>query len=197
MNTSADASDCRRATNQGDVSERDKKRSDQEEKNHWFWIHINASLLLTAARRRTTSKSVLLTEAQKQLMVHKLPQVLRLHLKRFRYHSSAPVWLSPDSIHLVVYIYLRLLSAPQVVRAEPSGEDRRSRAFRPAPKHGVLLLPGVLAQGPVLLQPQQPRLCRPAASQALPLRPFRCGDASWERLRVRPLHLVLLQHGRR
>uniref|UniRef100_A0A3B5M4M9 Ubiquitin carboxyl-terminal hydrolase n=1 Tax=Xiphophorus couchianus TaxID=32473 RepID=A0A3B5M4M9_9TELE len=38
-----------------------------------------------AARRRTCSKTVILTEAKKQLMVFKLPQVLRLHLKRFRW----------------------------------------------------------------------------------------------------------------
>uniref|UniRef100_A0A672Q3R1 Ubiquitin carboxyl-terminal hydrolase n=1 Tax=Sinocyclocheilus grahami TaxID=75366 RepID=A0A672Q3R1_SINGR len=36
-------------------------------------------------QRGFCSKQVVLTEAQKQLMVHKLPHVLRLHLKRFRW----------------------------------------------------------------------------------------------------------------
>uniref|UniRef100_A0A2D4FKV2 USP domain-containing protein n=2 Tax=Micrurus corallinus TaxID=54390 RepID=A0A2D4FKV2_MICCO len=36
-------------------------------------------------RRKISSKPVLLTEAQKQLLVCHLPQILRLHLKRFRW----------------------------------------------------------------------------------------------------------------
>uniref|UniRef100_A0A8C7YMP8 Ubiquitin carboxyl-terminal hydrolase n=1 Tax=Oryzias sinensis TaxID=183150 RepID=A0A8C7YMP8_9TELE len=38
-----------------------------------------------SSRRRTSSKPVILSEAQKQLTLYKLPQVLRLHLKRFRW----------------------------------------------------------------------------------------------------------------
>lgn len=39
---------------------------------------------ITAKRRRFSTKPVVLTEAQKQLTICHLPQVLRLHLKRFR-----------------------------------------------------------------------------------------------------------------
>ncbi|XP_077450274.1 ubiquitin carboxyl-terminal hydrolase 44 [Stigmatopora argus] len=46
--------------------------------------HIYACDYCNATRRRSLSKAVLLTQAQKQLMVHNMPQVLRLHLKRFR-----------------------------------------------------------------------------------------------------------------
>ncbi|XP_078098300.1 ubiquitin carboxyl-terminal hydrolase 49-like isoform X1 [Mustelus asterias] len=36
-------------------------------------------------RRKSSPKPLVLTEAQKQLMIYRLPQVLRLHLKRFSY----------------------------------------------------------------------------------------------------------------
>lgn len=46
---------------------------------------IYACDLCNTKRRKFSSKPVILTEAQKQLMVCQLPQVLRLHLKRFRW----------------------------------------------------------------------------------------------------------------
>lgn len=90
-----------------------------------------------------------------------------------------------------------LVFGPQVVWAEPPGEDRSPRQLRPASQHGALLLPRALAQSCALLQSQQPQLHGLTAPQALPLRPLRRGDASWEGLRFWPLHLLLLQHRRR
>ncbi|XP_023668550.1 ubiquitin carboxyl-terminal hydrolase 44 isoform X1 [Paramormyrops kingsleyae] len=47
--------------------------------------NIYACELCNNKRRKFSSKAIVLTEARKRLMVHKLPQVLRLHLKRFRW----------------------------------------------------------------------------------------------------------------
>ena len=42
---------------------------------------------LTERRRKSSHKPLVLSEARKQLLIYRLPQVLRLHLKRFRYVS--------------------------------------------------------------------------------------------------------------
>uniref|UniRef100_A0A8C4R3G2 Ubiquitin carboxyl-terminal hydrolase n=1 Tax=Eptatretus burgeri TaxID=7764 RepID=A0A8C4R3G2_EPTBU len=47
--------------------------------------HIYACSRCSGKRHNTNSKPLLLTEAKKQLLVCRLPQVLRLHLKRFRW----------------------------------------------------------------------------------------------------------------
>lgn len=45
----------------------------------------HANCFCSAERRRKTShKPLVLSEARKQLLIYRLPQVLRLHLKRFR-----------------------------------------------------------------------------------------------------------------
>lgn len=131
---------------------------------------VTFTCLFAAARRRSSSKPVLLTEAQKQLMVHKLPQVLRLHLKRFRYDDVTPVNLRRQFLIFLRTVVMRtnsssadFLSGPQVVWAKPPGEDRSPRQLRPASQHGALLLPRALTQSCVLLQSQQPHLCGLAA----------------------------------
>uniref|UniRef100_A0A3Q3WK82 Ubiquitin carboxyl-terminal hydrolase n=1 Tax=Mola mola TaxID=94237 RepID=A0A3Q3WK82_MOLML len=83
------------------------------------------------ARRRTFSKSVLLTEAQKQLTVHKLPQVLRLHLKRFRW--SGRNHREKIGVHV---------SFDQLLNMEPY--CCRDSAGSPRPKHFLYDLSAVV-----------------------------------------------------
>ncbi|XP_070785300.1 ubiquitin carboxyl-terminal hydrolase 44 isoform X2 [Enoplosus armatus] len=84
-----------------------------------------------SARRRTSSKPVLLTEAQKQLMVHKLPQVLRLHLKRFRW--SGRNHREKIGVHV---------SFDQLLNMEPY--CCRDSAGSPRPKHFLYDLSAVV-----------------------------------------------------
>uniref|UniRef100_A0A3Q2NTQ4 Ubiquitin carboxyl-terminal hydrolase n=1 Tax=Fundulus heteroclitus TaxID=8078 RepID=A0A3Q2NTQ4_FUNHE len=97
-----------------------------------------------AARRRTFSKAVILTEAQKQLMVYKLPQVLRLHLKRFRWsgrnhREKIGVHVSFDQL-LNMEPYCCRESSPKGVACS----NASSPAGSPCPKHFLYELSAVV-----------------------------------------------------
>ncbi|KAJ0056938.1 hypothetical protein NL108_000747, partial [Boleophthalmus pectinirostris] len=99
-----------------------------------------------SARRRNSSKPVLLTEAQKQLMVHKLPQVLRLHLKRFRWsgrnnREKIGVHVSFDQL-LNMEPYCSLEASPKVSPYSSNSNPSSSR-----PKHFYELSAVVMHHG--------------------------------------------------
>ncbi|XP_030006401.1 ubiquitin carboxyl-terminal hydrolase 44 [Sphaeramia orbicularis] len=99
-----------------------------------------------SARRRTSSKPVILTEAKKQLMVHKLPQVLRLHLKRFRWsgrndREKIGVHVSFDQL-LNMEPYCCLEPSPKGVPC--SSPSSPSSAGSPRPKHFIYELSAVV-----------------------------------------------------
>lgn len=129
------------------------------------------------------------------------PQTLQVRW-RYTVHQQFVNITTETVINLISFQLICWLSrfpviGPQVVWAAPPGEDRSPRQLWPASQHGALLLPGAVNQRCGLLQSQQPELCGLTAPQALPLRTLRCGDASWEGLRLWPLHCLLLQHRRR
>ncbi|XP_072233560.1 ubiquitin carboxyl-terminal hydrolase 44 [Leuresthes tenuis] len=92
-----------------------------------------------SARRRTSSKPVILTEAQKQLMVHKLPQVLRLHLKRFRW--SGRNHREKIGVHVS---FDQLLNMEPYCCREPSPKGSPSSPGSPRPKHFLYELSAVV-----------------------------------------------------
>ncbi|XP_017267077.1 ubiquitin carboxyl-terminal hydrolase 44 [Kryptolebias marmoratus] len=99
-----------------------------------------------SARRRTSSKPVILTEAQKQLMVYKLPQVLRLHLKRFRWsgrnhREKIGVHVSFDQL-LNMEPYCCRDSSPKSVTCSSPGSP--GSAGSPRPKHFLYELSAVV-----------------------------------------------------
>ncbi|XP_074554825.1 ubiquitin carboxyl-terminal hydrolase 44 [Halichoeres trimaculatus] len=97
-----------------------------------------------AARRRSSSKPVILTEAQKQLMVHKLPQVLRLHLKRFRWSGRN----HREKIGVHVSFDQLLNMEPYCCRdsacSSPSSPSSPSSTGSPRPKHFLYDLSAVV-----------------------------------------------------
>ncbi|KAM6895489.1 ubiquitin carboxyl-terminal hydrolase 44 [Xenentodon cancila] len=99
-----------------------------------------------SARRRTSSKHVILTEAQKQLMVHKLPQVLRLHLKRFRWsgrnhREKIGVHVSFDQVLNMEPYCCKEPSPKGVPCSSPSSP---SSTGSPCPKHFLYELSAVV-----------------------------------------------------
>lgn len=108
--------------------------------------NIYACEQCNSARRRSSSKPVLLTEAQKQLMVHKLPQVLRLHLKRFRWsgrnhREKIGVHVSFDQL-LNMEPYCCREPSPKGVPC--SGPSSPSSTGSPRPKHFLYDLSAVV-----------------------------------------------------
>uniref|UniRef100_A0AAV2IW03 ubiquitinyl hydrolase 1 n=1 Tax=Knipowitschia caucasica TaxID=637954 RepID=A0AAV2IW03_KNICA len=97
------------------------------------------------ARRTGTSKPVLLTEAQKQLMVHKLPQVLRLHLKRFRWsgrnnREKIGVHVSFDQL-LNMETYCSLEASSKIFAYSTNGNPNSSTSY---PQHFTYELSAVV-----------------------------------------------------
>ncbi|XP_059181497.1 ubiquitin carboxyl-terminal hydrolase 44 [Centropristis striata] len=108
--------------------------------------NIYACEQCNSARRRSSSKPVLLTEAQKQLMVHKLPQVLRLHLKRFRWsgrnhREKIGVHVSFDQLLNMEPYCCREPSPKGVSCSSPSSP---SSTGSPRPKHFLYDLSAVV-----------------------------------------------------
>ncbi|KAM3858940.1 ubiquitin carboxyl-terminal hydrolase 44 [Diretmus argenteus] len=99
-----------------------------------------------STRRRISSKPGILTKAQKQLMVHKLPQVLRLHLKRFRWsgrnhREKIGVHVSFDQLLNMEPYCCRDSSPKGVACSSPSSP---SATGSPRPKHFLYELSAVV-----------------------------------------------------